>query len=251
MNYLPDPETGRVGPSSHISNRVSNAFRLWSSRMDLSVDDANVIMHVLGSLEKIMNATETELNDIPVDPSMKHSLLNFFCSIDTDDHQEQTSNDASEMQERDLQEGPSKQSAYFRSKEIGQPNDTAETRNSSQMVLGNDYQHQQSFPQRNVGSQSRISYDRPTVSRQEPYIGRKHFAEGFNTIQSSHNYNKTSQARYRNQSVESNVMHQIKNPAVRRRQITNSFGYHVPETTQNNYHQNSPPHWGRSANSFF
>lgn len=250
VNYLPDPETGQVRPSNHISNRVSNAFRLWSSRMDLSVDDANVMMHVLGSLEKIMDATEAELNDIPVDPSMKHSLLKFFRSVDKDDHQHQRINNTSEIQERDLQHSQSKHSPYFTSKEIAQPIDTVESRNLCQ-VVGNNHQHQQAFTQRHIGSKSGISHDSPTVSRQAHDIGRQHFAQGFNTIQSSHIYNKTSQGSYRKQSVESTIIHQINNPAVRRRQITNSFGYHVPETIQNHYHQNSQPQWGSSVKNFF
>lgn len=84
-NYLPD-QTGQLRPTSHVSRHVSNALRLWSSRMDLSIDDTNVVMHVLGSLEKIMEASEDELNGIPVDSAMKYAILEFFGSTKASQH---------------------------------------------------------------------------------------------------------------------------------------------------------------------
>ncbi len=78
--------------------------------MDLSIDDANVIMHVLGSLEKILDVTEDELNEIPVDTSMKHKLLNFFNSDVREDH---CCGNRIVSKQEGLQQGTSEQCKYL------------------------------------------------------------------------------------------------------------------------------------------
>jgi len=61
------------------TQHVRNVFQSWAEkRMDLSIDDTNVIMNVLGSLEKIMNATEDVLEEVPINPSTKRGILKFF-----------------------------------------------------------------------------------------------------------------------------------------------------------------------------
>ncbi len=82
-NFLPDPNTRVIKSEQAASVHVSNAFRLWSRRMEIPVADANIIMNVLGSLEKIMEADERILDDIPVASTTKSKLLQFFNNTKT------------------------------------------------------------------------------------------------------------------------------------------------------------------------
>ena len=78
-NFLPDPKTGEIkSTNDDIATHVANAFRSWSKRMGLSTTDANVIMNVLGTLEKIVTADESVLDNVPIDSAMKCKILEFF-----------------------------------------------------------------------------------------------------------------------------------------------------------------------------
>jgi hypothetical protein len=81
-NFLPDSNTRIIKSEQAASLHVSNAIRLWSQRMEIPVADANIIMNVLGSLEKIMSADERILQDIPIDVATKSKLLQFFSNKD-------------------------------------------------------------------------------------------------------------------------------------------------------------------------
>ena len=80
-NYLPDLGSDEIKSETSASKHIANSFRLWSTRMDISVGDANVIMNVLGSLEKIITADENCLNDVPVDSSIKSKIMQFFGNL--------------------------------------------------------------------------------------------------------------------------------------------------------------------------
>ena len=75
-NFLPD-SNGKIN-SDQAALKLVNAFRSWCRRIELSVDDANVIMDVMGSFENILNADKSMLDDIPIDSSMKSKILQFF-----------------------------------------------------------------------------------------------------------------------------------------------------------------------------
>jgi len=78
---FPDP-AGNI--SSHAAAaHAAAAFRSWAEGAGVSLGDANVVMNVLGSLDKIISSglDERVLDEIPVEQSVKRALLQFFGSV--------------------------------------------------------------------------------------------------------------------------------------------------------------------------
>eukprot|EP00554_Chaetoceros_debilis_P011452 CAMPEP_0194105712 /NCGR_PEP_ID=MMETSP0150-20130528/5880_1 /TAXON_ID=122233 /ORGANISM="Chaetoceros debilis, Strain MM31A-1" /LENGTH=699 /DNA_ID=CAMNT_0038793667 /DNA_START=253 /DNA_END=2349 /DNA_ORIENTATION=- len=61
-----------------LSDHATAAFRKWADTFGISITDANVVMNVLGSLEKIAAADEQVMDNVPVDSDVKNIILSFF-----------------------------------------------------------------------------------------------------------------------------------------------------------------------------
>ena len=62
------------------SKHVTNTLRNWGMRAGIPMDDINVLMNILGSLEKIVTADENLLDSIPINSSSKLAIIQFFKS---------------------------------------------------------------------------------------------------------------------------------------------------------------------------
>lgn len=78
--FLPDPSSGSCMSEFHAGSHVACAFRAWVKRNNLSLGDANVVINVMGSLGNIITADKEALESIPIDPSTKSAMMEFFSS---------------------------------------------------------------------------------------------------------------------------------------------------------------------------
>lgn len=78
--FYPDSIT-RLPPSElAVAKHVTSALHGWAKRAEVSVDDVNVLMNILGSLEKIVSVDENILDNIPINSLSKTAFLDFFRS---------------------------------------------------------------------------------------------------------------------------------------------------------------------------